>query len=271
MKLPEWLKNFGLTGERRAIALLALCLLMAFYLVVGLGSVINGEPVAPYMMAMSAVYLVAFFSLGAEWFWARWFASGLAWSGFSMALYGLLSLVRVREQLPPELLQIVLIFFAVLGGLHGLIGVALLGPRVGERYNGRDDWRKRWQLDDQGALKVRSAVTRAANALPMLIALTLAPGQESMAGAAAFSLSVIGLIALLRGRALGVLALGTAGITVIVGGLAHPMHLAIAMPGSASPLVPASFMIGLPFLAGALLLAAVAPFVRPVAAHLARR
>ena len=37
MIAPDWLRNFGLIGERRALALLSLALLMAFYLFLGRG------------------------------------------------------------------------------------------------------------------------------------------------------------------------------------------------------------------------------------------
>ena len=41
MKLPEWLQNFGYTGERRAVAMLCLGLLMSFYLLLGLNSLLG--------------------------------------------------------------------------------------------------------------------------------------------------------------------------------------------------------------------------------------
>jgi hypothetical protein len=188
------------------------------------------------------------------------------------AAFGVLSLIRMREDLPPELLQLVLVFFAILGGLHGLAGVSLLGDRIAERYDAREDWRKRWELDEQGVVKVRRAVTRAATTLPMLIAFTLAPRQDqSLAAFAAFGLCAVGLWALLRGRVAGVLALGTAGVMLLTLGInSHPFALALS-PGTASPLLPSTFVPGLPLIAGALLLAAFAPFARPIAAHFARK
>lgn len=274
MKLPDWLENFGFAGERRAIAMLCMGLLMSFYLFLGLNTLAQAPEVAPYLLAMSAVYLVSFFAVGAEWFWARWFASGIAWSGLIEAGFGLLGVIRMREDLPPEVLQLFLVFFGILGGLHGLTALSLLGPRIAERYDARDDWRKRWQLDEQGALKVRRAVTRTATTLPMLIAFTLAPRQDQggqlLANIAVLSLTTVGLWALLRGRAAGVLAIGTAGAVLVATGLLHPMHLVMS-PADASPLLPGTFIPALSLVAGGLLLSAFAPFARPIAAHLARR
>jgi hypothetical protein len=271
MIAPDWLKNFGYTGERRAVALLSLALLMSFYLFLGLNALVGSPEIAPYLLAMCGVYLIGFFAVGAEWFWARWYAQGLAWSGVLEAAFGLLSIVRMRDDFPPEVLKLFLVFFGVLGSLHGLTGVSLLGPRIAERYDARDDWRKRWQLDEQGALKVRRAVTRAATSLPMIIALALAPRQDQgLVTFAALVLGAVGLTALLRGRSIGVLALGTAGAVLVASGLLHPTHLVLS-PGVASPLLPSTFVPALPLIAGALLLAAFAPFARSIATHLARR
>jgi hypothetical protein len=269
---PAWLENFGFIGERRALSLLCLSLLMAFYLFIGLTALSQTPEIAPYMLAMGAVYGVAFFAVGSEWFWARWFAMGVAWSGVLEAAFGVLSIVRMRGDLPPELVKLLLVFFVILGGLHGLAGVSLLGPRLAERYDARPDWRQRFHLDDQGALKLRRAVTRAATSLPMIIALALAPRQQqSLAIDAALGLVLVGLVAILRGRGAGLLALPVAAAALVGATALEPLRFAALDLSAASPLLPASFMPMLPLVAAALLLAAFAPFARPIATHLARR
>ena len=37
-------------------------------------------------LALAACYVVAFFAVVAEWFWGRWFATGLGWSGLMVAI-----------------------------------------------------------------------------------------------------------------------------------------------------------------------------------------
>ena len=269
---PAWLENFGFIGERRALSLLCLSLLMAFYLFIGLTALSQTPEIAPYMLAMVTVYGVAFFAIGAEWFWARWFAMGVAWSGVLEAAFGVLSILRMRADLPPELLKLLLVFFAILGALHGLAGAALLGPRVAERYDARLDWRQRFRLDDQGALKLRRAVTRAATSLPMIIALALAPRQQqSLAIEAALGLTLVGLVAILRGRGAGLLALPVAAAALLGAAALNPLRYAALDVNAASPLLPATFMPMLPLVAAGLLRAAFAPFARPIARHLARR
>lgn len=270
--VPHWLQNLGLAGERRALSLLCLSLLMAFYLLLGLTALGNAPPIAPYLIAMGAVYALAFFAVGAEWFWARWFAIGIAWSGVLESALGLLTVLRQRDDFPPELLKLFVIFFAVLGGLHALAGASLLGPRVAERYDARPDWRERWQLDEQGVLKVRRTVTRAATSLPMLIALALAPRQDqSLAFLGALGLCGLGLFAVLRGRVVGVLTLGAASAMALGAALTAPLRFAALDAGAASPLLPSTFVPMMPLLAAGLLLLAFAPFARPVLAHLSGR
>ena len=68
-----------LIGERRAIAAAVFALYAFFYLVLGFADLQPGFGKAYY--AMGGVYGAAFFALVAGYFWARWFAMGVALSG----------------------------------------------------------------------------------------------------------------------------------------------------------------------------------------------
>src|SRR5207245_801657 len=124
------------------------------------------------LFGLAACYLVAFLALGAEWFWARWFASGIGWSGF---IGGVLSLVIHP---PPEILRIMLIY----AGLHGLVVASLLGEKVAALYDMQEGWRARYGMDQFGVARLGKTVTRTAAALPSLIAWALFPkeGDGSM-------------------------------------------------------------------------------------------
>jgi hypothetical protein len=122
-------------------------------------------------------------------------------------------------------------------------------------FDGRLEWRTRFHLDEQSVERLGKSVTRAAMSLPFLLTWWLAPknpGQGAMiVELAPFVLGAAGLWAIIRMRTWGVFALAGAGVTTA--GLAITTPDSLALFG----LIPA-----------ALLAAAVAPFVRPIADHL---
>src|SRR3954465_14399020 len=72
------LREMGFEKPRSAIALLPLSLFSFLYLL----AAFNADP--QWQLALGGLalcYLTAFVALASEWFWARWFASGLGWSG----------------------------------------------------------------------------------------------------------------------------------------------------------------------------------------------
>jgi hypothetical protein len=248
-QLLERLGKIGYEKPRVAVALLPLSLFSFVYL---LGA-LNAPPEWKGALGGLAVcYLTAFLALGSEWFWARWFASGLGWSGSVVAVAAI-----IMTGWNPIL--------GIYGGLHAIVVVLLLGPRMAARYDLQPGWRERFGMDEFGVMRLRKAVTRAAAALPSVIIWALGPrdGDGSVvlliAGA---SLAVLGVHGLLRLRTWGVLALGGAAAAVLIGGSApvssagslslgvlEPLGVVMSSPGSATALA-------------LLLAAAAAPFVR---------
>lgn len=265
------IEDFGFEKTRRAVAALALSFFVTLYLLVGLNP--PGPEWTPAFLGLALCYLVAFVGLAAEWFWGRWFATGLGWSGVMVAG---LSMVLVGWM--PAL--------AIYGGLHGLIVLLLLGKRVSALYEQQDGWRQRLGMDDYGVARLRKTVTRAAASLPSLILWALAPKEPGqglvhaafLVGAAV--LGIAGLSGLLRLRAWSVVAVAASAVALVVHGALHcgpeldllggglvPLHSVwglapgvVALPAVLGTLVP-----------GLLLLAAVTPLLRPTLAFLRRR
>ncbi len=232
-------------GERRAIAAAVLSFFMLQLILTGL---LDDGPFRPVLLGLGAAYLVAFIGVVAGWFWARWYTLGLAFSGLVMAVMagwqnGMIALVYV------------------LGGTHLAVGLALMGDDAAAFYDGRRDWRARWRMDDNSVNRLGKAVMRAGASLPYLIVAGLAPSQgmgTALVGFAGLLLGVAGLTAVIRLRTWGVLALAAAAVTVAASAGAPPSLLA-------TPSVVLA-----PWIAAALLVAAVVPFVAPIARSLRR-
>ncbi|MBW2736983.1 MAG: hypothetical protein JRH20_31760 [Deltaproteobacteria bacterium] len=231
-----------LVGERRALALLALGFLTTLFVLVALA---QGGAWAACFGALALTYGVAFFGLASEWFWARWFAMGIASSGLTMAALGL-----VTQGWNGALL--------VWGAFHLVIYAPLAGREMSERYEMQEGWRKRYNLDDQAVLRIKRAVHSAATALPTLIFFTLAPKQDQMVHIALLGAGVLGFVGLLRMRFWGVLLLGATAVGTFVSAWMTPSWMGSA---SANGL---SFPVALVGLFAAVMLSiAVAPFIRP--------
>jgi hypothetical protein len=251
MKLPPWVTQFGLVGERKALSLLCLA---AYATLFGLMGVIAMSQIPEWtacFVALAVCYGVGFFAVAANWFWGRWFAVGLGYSGLTMAI---MAVVATRE------LSSAMVIFGV---MHALIAICLLGDKMQAVYEARTDWRARWKLDDQGVARVRASVTRAASSLPSLILWVLAPREG--AEMALLAAAGIGLYGLLRGRSWGVLALGATGVAAVTGAvIGHIEPLSFGDGGGA---IPGGWLAAA---AGVALLASFAPFARGVASRLLR-
>lgn len=250
--------GFGLIGERKAVALLSLTFYMAFYWLLSL-ILYNAPPEEPQLRAwwacfaaLGGVYGLSFFALAADWFWARWFAVGLGWSGVTMAAWGMVTMRAIDP---------VLLFY---GATHGVIALLLQGQRMAAHFEGKPGWRERLGLDEHGVERVRNTVTRAATGLPTLIFFALAPreGAEGL-----LLLAGLGLFGVLRLRTWGVLML--AGVVAALPFAVWHGHYG---PSSAphALLTPAS-LHQLAALSFGFLLAATVPYTRPVLAFLSRR
>lgn len=255
-------KPFGLAGERKACALVCLSFYTALF---GLLSLLlsNAPPDQPELRAwwpcfaaLGALYGVSFFALGAGWFWARWFAMGLGYSGVTLAFW---TIVTQRTIEP------VMAFY---GLTHGIIVLFLQGQKLVEEFDAKPEWRQALGLDEKAVLRVRQSVTRAATSLPTLIVIALAP-REGSEGLLLAALGLAGLVGLLRLRTAGVLALLGAGLL-----LPWPMLAHTHATGSVASFLPfmsygVLHLMGLT--AAGLLVAASAPFLRPIARFLTGR
>jgi hypothetical protein len=140
-------------------------------------------------------------------------------------------------------------------------------------FDAKPGWRERWKLDEQGVVRVRRSVTRAASSLPALIMFALAPRESAALGAAVGILALAGLGGLLAFRTWGVVALGAAGVMSLAAAVGLPTVAldaqALNLFDAAAPVVAAPGLFAA--FAGVMLLAAVAPFVRPMLGFLRQR
>jgi hypothetical protein len=251
--LIDRLGEIGFERTRRAVAALALSLFVSLYLLVAL----NAPPGwSAAFVALAGCYLVAFLAVAAEWFWGRWFATGLAWSGLMVAIA---SLVMVGWA-PP---------LVIYGVLHALILAPLSGKSMAARYDLQEAWRERYRMDELAVARLRRTVTRAAASLPSLILWALGPKTEAafFGSLLAIALTVAGLRGVVRLRSWGILALGSAG--VLVAGFGHIGAFARGQVGDLGALPNLVELAG-PTLAFACLVAAVIPFVAPAVRFLKR-
>lgn len=264
MKLPymDTLGSVGLVGERKALALLFLGFYTTLFFMIGLSARTELPEWVAVFSAMTLMYGVAFFGVAAEWFWGRWFATGLGWWGLTMTI---MAFVTTRSFPTP---------IVIFGITHGLVAACLQGEKMATLFDAKPAWRARWKLDDEGVLRVRKSVTRAASSLPALIMFALAPRQEQeMLAAAAFALGVVGFGGILINRTYGVIALSLASLataaTLIFGGApinvdAYFQHELFFGAGNQT-------LLPLGALAAVLLAAAALPFLKPMASYVLRR
>lgn len=252
-------KSFGLAGERKACALVCLAFYTAFFGLLAL--LLHNAPPdqpelrawAPCFAALGACYGLSFFALGAGWFWARWFAIGLGYSGVTLSFW----IVMKQHSIEP-----VIAFYGI---THGIIVGFLQGERLVAEFDAKPDWQKLFGLDDKSVIRVRHTVTRAAASLPGLIMIALAPG-EGQEGLFIAGLAICGLFGILRMRTIGVVALLAAGLALPWPMLAHHHHIL-----AWNPLLSDGFLHLAGLTSAFLLVAASLPFARPVARFLTSR
>jgi len=256
--LSARLNQFGFERTRRALAALGLSAFVTLYFLVSLNPDLP-DGLGRVFLALSACYAVGFMGVVAEWFWGRWFATGLAWSGIMMAIAVLVLLGWMPQM-------------AVFGGLHLLVAVMLMGKKMAARYDLQEAWRARYQIDDFGVVRLRKAVTSAAASLPSMIMWALGPKEEGMAltigGIAALALAILGVRGLVRLRTWGVLALaGAAALLAPLGEVTTGLR-APAAPWNGQ--LSNALTFAAPGLAFVCLAAAVLPFAGAIARYLKR-
>ena len=240
--LSEKLGAIGYERVRRAIAALSLSFFALVYFFISFNIPMPGWQ-APFL-ALAGCYVVAFFAVVAEWFWGRWFATGLGWSGLMVAIFATL-----MNGWDPAL--------AIYGALHALIVLPLAGKSMAARYDLQEGWRQRYKMDEFGVARLRKTITRAAASLPSLILWALGPkepGQGMLLSLLALALVATGLGGLVRLRTWGWMAVGASAVVTLLGGslFGTATFSAFAFPAFAGPDLAICFLV-----------AAAVPFVLP--------
>jgi hypothetical protein len=216
-----------LVGERRAIAAIVFAFFFVLYLMNALMSI--GAPLGRLMWGFTAVYGLALFALVAGYFWARWYAVGVGLFGVIIGAIGLWK--------QPDY-DVMIIF-----GLHVTATLMLWGDAMSASYDGQTAWREKLHMDDNAVQRLGRSVIRAGVSLPIVLAYALAP-KDPPAALLAAGLASVGLVALVRMRTWGVLAIAGAGAVMLTLGIEHLELTALA--------------------GGGLLVAAAAPFAAPM-------
>jgi hypothetical protein len=235
-----------LVGERRALAASVMAFYTLLYGLVALSDVVPDFGRA--FAALAGVYGLAFFSLVAGYFWARWYAVGVG-------LYGVITGVVGIWQLGAEP---VLLF---VGGTHLAATLLLWGQAMSQPYDGQTEWRQRFHMDENSVQRLGKSVIKAGVSLPFILLYALMPrpeGASMLAPLVALALAGLGFRAVVRLRTWGVMALGAAGVLML--------SLATADVATAG----LSTAVMKPAIAGALLIAAAVPFLAPMIRWLRR-
>jgi hypothetical protein len=170
----------------------------------------------------------------------------------------------------------------VFGLMHAAIALCLMGEKMAAAFEAKPGWREKWKLDEQGVLRVRRSVTRAASSLPALIMFALAPreGQDALGmavvDASAVFFAMVGVSALVgllaTRRTWTVLALGMAGVATLGTSIFSDAELWSAHsyldPAAVPHATYALHLLGL--YAGLALLASISPFLGPLARFVLR-
>jgi hypothetical protein len=236
--LSEKLGALGYERVRRAVSALSLSFFAIVYFFIAFNTPIPGWEAT--FLALAGCYVVAFFAVVAEWFWGRWFATGLGWSGLMVAI---VSMVMIGGWEPA---------LAIYGLLHATIILPLAGKSMAARYDLQEGWRQRYKMDDLGVARLRKTITRSSASLPSLILWALAPkepGQGMLLSLAALALVAVGLGGLVRLRTWGWLAVGASAVVTVVGG---GVLASATFPAFAGPDLAVCFLV-----------AAAIPFVLP--------
>jgi hypothetical protein len=248
------LENMGrLTGERRALSAAVLGFYGFIYLLMALSA---PEGWTAALSAMAAVYGLGFFSLVAGYFWARWYSVGLGMSGLITAVFSMFQIG----------MEPVLVFYGV---THGFVSLVLWGNGMAASFDGRKEWRERFHLDESATHRLGKSIIRLGISLPYVILYALAPKDgagEMLLAVVAGTLAASGLYGIVKLRGWGILALA-GGAAALVASLAQ-LDCGASVVGFGNGY---AMNVGL---AGAaaliLMLAAIAPFARPVTRYLLR-
>jgi hypothetical protein len=229
-----------LVGERRALSAVVFAFYALIYSMIAVASLVPEFNKA--FFALATVYGLAFFSLVAGYFWARWYSVGVG-------LYGVITAAVGMWQIGAEP---ILVF---VGGTHLAATLMLWGEAMSEHYDGQTAWREKLHMDEGAVQRLGRSVIRAGVSLPFVLLYALAPkppgeGSHVLLALGALVLGVLGLRALVRLKTWGVMALGAAGGLMLIASMGEMAS-------------HADVFALRPMLAGGLLVAAAAPWVAP--------
>ncbi len=191
-----------MVGLRRALALL----ILGFYVTqFAMTALLGPDELFAAFTGLALCYGLAFVGLGAEWFWARWFAMGVGNFG-SLAL-----LLLFQMGFEPTI--------AFFGFTHLAVSVLLIGEGMAAHYEHSERAKERWNLQDDSLALMRRAIKSAGSTIPFLILYGLAP-RGALLATGALVLGVAGLIGLLRGKTWSIFAMAGAGTLALIDGLA---------------------------------------------------
>lgn len=159
--------------------------------------------VQAFFGSLGAIYLAAVAGVALRWFWARWFAVGVGWWG-AMAGGSLMLMTGVSA------------FLVAFTMSHFALVVLLSGAEMVRAYEGREDWRKKYQLDERGVSRIGGLVTNLGTLLPFAAFYAFFPRGTDASAPFALLLAGIGTIAVLRMRTWGLFAIAAGGIGIAV-------------------------------------------------------
>jgi hypothetical protein len=194
-----------LVGERRAIASIIFVFYFFLFLLLAISPELPPGLDKPFY-ALCGVYGLAFFSLVAGYFWARWYSVGLGLFGLTLAALA----TWQAGQLVPQ--------FTFLGLTHLAAIGALWGSPMSELYDGQTAWREKFHMDESAVQRLGRSVIRAGMSLPMVLLYGLMPkpGAAQLAlSIGAVVLTAVGLRAVVHLRTWGVVAFGAAGAMLL--------------------------------------------------------
>ncbi|HSD89351.1 MAG TPA: hypothetical protein VLB44_17600 [Kofleriaceae bacterium] len=192
-----------LVGERRALSAVIFAFYALIYSMIAFSGMVPDFNKA--FFALASVYGLAFFSLVAGYFWARWYSVGVG-------LYGVITSAVGMWQIGAEP---ILLF---VGGTHLAATLMLWGEAMSSSYDGQTAWREKLHMDEGAVQRLGRSVIRAGVSLPFVLLYALAPkpgGAELAVSLGALVLAGLGLRALIRMRTWGVVAMGAAGALML--------------------------------------------------------
>lgn len=231
-----------LTGERRALAAALLAMYGFLYLLVSLQA---PEGWGPAFGSLSFIYATGFVGVVAGYFWARWFVVGLGLSGFMTGVISLLQLGVIEPSL---------VFYA---GTHLAVTGLLWGNGMAKHFDGRQEWRKKFHLDESATNRLGKSVIRVGVSLPYVVLFALAPREGSELAMLGGATVLAGAWALSQMRSWALPALGAGALTMLVSAIGEPMLIPLKGDIAMNLDLLACGAIGFTMLA-------LAPFVNPV-------